>query len=465
MAARKKAAVTKRGSANSSGENSDFATLVGSIRQVHEHCAAQASRAINVSLTLRNWVIGSHIHHYELNGQDRAKYGDALIDRLAAELAKREVPACERQRLYGYLALFRTYPQIAGAIPNGTLSVLRLPVESDRAAIVRSATGQSGAGPSAQIVRSMTGQLAVTGRILLDRLSYTHLELLTAIEDPLKRAFYEIECIRGNWSVRALKRQIATLYFERSGLSKDKEKLSQMVQQGVETAEPALAIRDPYIFEFLGLRARDAMAESDLEAALVEHLREFLLELGHGFCLEAQQKSILIGGTRGFVDLVFYHRILKCHVLVELKVDEFRHEHLGQINTYVSWYREHMMMEGDHPPVGLLLCTGKDQALVQYATASIDSRLFVSKYAVPQCKYRPRPSWSSSSTRGIWRCWARCEVSGVRCAGCQLQAAFLATAVAPAAMPRTSSCPMAIATPAWLGSITGTASSTSSRAR
>ena len=155
-----------------------------------------------------------------------------------------------------------------------------------------------------------------------------------------------------------------------------------MVKNGVETAEPKLAIRDPYIFEFLGLRARDAVAESGLEAALVENLQEFLLELGHGFCLEAQQKSIVIGKTRGFVDLVFYHRILKCHVLVELKVDKFRHEHFGQLNTYVTWYREHMMAKDDNPPVGLLLCTGKDHALVQYATASMDNHLFVSKYAV-----------------------------------------------------------------------------------
>ena len=262
------------------------------------------------------------------------------------------------------------------------LPPLQLRLESDVDSIVRSVTGEFDSAPAPKIVRSVTGQLAVTGQMLLNRLSYTHLELLTPIDTPLKRAFYEIECIRGNWSVRTLKRQIATLYFERSGLSKDKEKLAAMVKKGVETAEPKLAIRDPYIFEFLGLRAKDAMAESDLEAALVENLREFLLELGHGFCLEAQQKSIIIGKTRGFVDLVFYHRILKCHVLVELKVDDFRHEHLGQLNTYVTWYRKHMMAEGDNPPVGLLLCTGKDHALVQYATANMDNRLFVSKYAV-----------------------------------------------------------------------------------
>jgi predicted nuclease of restriction endonuclease-like (RecB) superfamily len=390
MPAKKKTTIPKRGpatrrkprSATAADGSLDFTALVDSIRQVHAHCTAQANRAVNVSLTLRNWVIGGYLHHYELNGQDRAKYGDAMIDRLAAELAKRDVTACDRQRLYSYLAFFRTYPQIAGAIPSGALPPLRLRLESEGAAIVRSVTGESDSDPSARIVRSVTGQLAVTGRMLLDRLYYTHLELLTAIDDPLKRAFYEIECIRGNWSVRALKRQIATLYFERSGLSKEKEKLAAMVQKGVETTEPKLTIRDPYIFEFLGLRAKDAVAESDLEAALVENLREFLLELGHGFCLEAQQKSIAIGRTRGFVDLVFYHRILKCHVLVELKVDEFKHEHLGQINTYVTWYRQHMMAEGDNPPVGLLLCTGKDHALVQYAIAGMDNRLFVSKYAV-----------------------------------------------------------------------------------
>ena len=236
--------------------------------------------------------------------------------------------------------------------------------------------------PCQTIRKSAISESSLQLHLLVDRLSFTHLVELIGIGDPLKRAFYEIESIRGNWSVRQLKRQIATLYYERSGMSDDKEKLAAMVKAGAETAEPKLAIRDPYVFEFLGLRAKDAVAETDLEAALVENLRDFLLELGHGFCLEAQQKSIVIGKTRGFVDLVFYHRILKCHVLVDLKVDEFRHEHIGQLNTYVTWYRKHMMAEGDNPPFGLLLCTGKDHALVEYALAAIDNRLFVSKYQV-----------------------------------------------------------------------------------
>ncbi len=223
-------------------------------------------------------------------------------------------------------------------------------------------------------------QLRISPDKLIHRLSYSHLELIVDLDDDLKRVFYEIECIRGNWSVRELKRQIASLYYERSGLSKDKKKLAELVQSGAETAEPKLAIRDPYIFEFLSLKPREVMNESALEDQLLDKLQEFLLEMGHGFCFEARQKRILIGDTHNFIDLVFYHRILKCHVLVELKVDKFTHEHIGQLNTYVSWYMKNEMTSGDNPPVGILLCTQKDNPLVEYALAGMDNQLFVSKY-------------------------------------------------------------------------------------
>jgi len=181
--------------------------------------------------------------------------------------------------------------------------------------------------------------------------------------------------------VRELKRQIGSLYFERSGLSRNKEKLSEMANAALQ-AEPAQVIHDPYVFEFLGLRAQEILPESDLEDALLRKLQDFLIELGHGFCFEARQKRLLIGDEYFFVDLVFYHRVLKCHVLVELKVDNFRQEHLGQLNTYVSYYRAHQMTPGDQPPVGILLCTGKNNALVEYALAGMDNRLFVSNYQV-----------------------------------------------------------------------------------
>ncbi|CAN5804634.1 hypothetical protein BH11VER1_BH11VER1_02950 [soil metagenome] len=379
----------------------DFGALVDAIRQVHEHTAAVVNRVVNTSLTLRNWVIGAYIVEYQLRGADRAEYGNRIMEKLAAALQKHQVPTCDPSRLYAYATFFRAYPQVQAvasqtwpqllAMSSGSRDVIlrtvsgKLEATTDESEISRTLSGKLGGthstAPDAnQIVGTLSPRLANPGEKLMSCLSYSHFELLSSLDAPLKRAFYEIECIRGNWSVRALKRQIASLYFERSGLSLDKEKLSAMANDLADTAEPKLSIRDPYIFEFLGLKPHETMGESDLENGLLENLQEFLLEMGHGFCLEARQKSIIIGETRGFVDLVFYHRILKCHVLVELKVDEFRHEHIGQLNTYVAWYQKNMMQEGDNPPVGLLLCTGKDHALVEYALSSMTNRLFVSKY-------------------------------------------------------------------------------------
>lgn len=355
----------------------DFTALVDAVRRVHDECAAAVNRTVNTTLTLRNWLIGGYIHHYELQGADRAQYGDHLMERLSDALRPHKIPATDCQRLYAYMNFYRTYPQIARVITQGLPSF----DAADTMEIFRSVSGKSYSdSEDSEIVRTATVQLELPAEKLLGSLSYSHLEQLTAFDNPLKRAFYEIECIRGNWSVRALKRQIATLYYERSGLSVNKEKLADMAHSSAEKTEPKLAIRDPYIFEFLGLKASEVISESNLEEALLDNLHEFLMELGHGFCFEARQKSIVIGKTRGFVDMVFYHRILKCHILIELKVDKFTHEHLGQLNTYVSWYRKHMMTEGDNPPVGLLLCTQKDHILVEYATANMDNRLFVSKY-------------------------------------------------------------------------------------
>ena len=352
----------------------DFSALVDVIRQVHEQCAAQVKRAVNVGLTLRNWVIGAYIREYEQNGADRAQYGEAMLGTLAGRLRSQGLERMDERELRRYRLFYMTYPGIWETLSPEFKSLLPVEIWSSLSAhSTPDALDRSNR-------ESSSSEMGVPLSTLFTSLSFSHLVELIAIGDPLKRTFYEIECIRGNWSVRALKRQIATLYFERSGLSTDKNKLAALVQRGVETAEPKLAVRDPYIFEFLGLRPKEVVEESDIEAALVANLREFLLELGNGFCLEAQQKSIVIGDTRAFVDLVFYHRVLKCHILVELKVDEFRHEHIGQLNTYVTWYRKHMMVAGDNPPIGLLLCTQKDHALVEYALEAIDNDLFVSKY-------------------------------------------------------------------------------------
>lgn len=376
--ARRKQAAGPREEPQIQKADMDFAALVSAIREAHEQCAAQANRAVNVVLTMRNWLVGRYLREYEQRGSDRAQYGERLLNRVAEELRRHDIADMSPRSLRLYRRLYLVYPGIWQS-PIAKSGSGFLPAQIWQSLIAKSDESLVVPGPPAN-QSDASRRVEADGQALAARLSFTHLTELVVIDDPLKRAFYEIECIRGNWSVRQLKRQIASLYFERSGLSRDKDKLAAMVQAGAERTDAKLDIRDPCIFEFLGLRARDAVAESDLEAALVENLREFLLELGHGFCLEAQQKSIVIGRTRGFVDLVFYHRVLKCHVLVDLKVDEFRHEHIGQLNTYVTWYRKHMMTDGDNPPIGLLLCTGKDHAFVEYALAAMDNRLFVSMY-------------------------------------------------------------------------------------
>jgi predicted nuclease of restriction endonuclease-like (RecB) superfamily len=366
----------------------NFGALVESIASLHRHLLAGVARAVNTGLTARNWFIGASIVEFEQCGEDRAAYGERLVERLSDRLQQQAIPTCDVRRLYLYRDFYRVYPGIrdalspvfAGALGSGRGSAGELPQ------ILRSLSAESADVPDvvhsqqAAILRTASAQWGAPPHVLVGRLSYSHFELLTALDEPLKRAFYEIECIKGNWSVRELRRQIASLYFERSGLSLDKAKLSELANASAVIAEPQQVIRDPYVFEFLGLRPQEVLPESDLEAALLEKLQAFLLELGHGFCFEARQKRLSIGGESFFVDLVFYHRVLKCHVLVELKVDEFRHEHLGQLNTYVNYYRANGMIAGDQPPVGILLCTGKNHALVEYALAGLDNRLFVSKY-------------------------------------------------------------------------------------
>jgi predicted nuclease of restriction endonuclease-like (RecB) superfamily len=348
--------------------------LVEAIRNADTFIAARVGMAVNAGLTLRNWIIGFYIYEYEQHGTDRARYGENLLDVLSAKLSKAGIQGTAARTLRLYRQFCIMYPNIRQTLIAN--SEWQFPEKG----IWQTLSAKSQKESNNAIVGTVSAQLKSPGTKLFERLSFSHFAELVSIEDPLKRAFYEIECMRGNWSVRELKRQIGSLYYERSGLSKDKKQLAELVRKGAETAEPKLAIRDPYVFEFLGIKAKEVMAESDLEDALLDKLHDFLLELGHGFCFEARQKRILIGKKPGFVDLVFYHRVLKCHVLIELKVEEFTHEHLGQLNTYVSWYRKNMMSDGDNLPVGILLCTQKEHALVEYALAGMDNRLFVSKY-------------------------------------------------------------------------------------
>ena len=375
-----------------------FELLVTAIGQTHAELAAQAARAVNTGLTARNWLIGFYIEEYERHGVDRQQYGDKLLDRLAETLERKGAFRRDRRELYRYRQFYLTYPQIVETLSPQLIVRLGASSPGPKRGIVESASPQSEISAS-PLRDALPSELDIPPQRLMQSLSFSHFAELILLKEPLKRRFYEVECLRGNWSVRELKRQIASLYYERSGLSSDKNKLADHVQGQAEKSSIGLSVRDPYVFEFLGLKPQEVMYETDVEDALLDNLQEFLPELGHGFCFEARQKRILIGDSHNFVDLVFYHRILKCHVLVELKVAAFSHENIGQLNTYVSWYRKHMMTEGDNPPVGILLCTQKD---TPWWSTDWPASTTGSSYR-NTCWSCPRRRRCSGSSRNNWR--------------------------------------------------------------
>lgn len=215
---------------------------------------------------------------------------------------------------------------------------------------------------------------------LLKTTSFTHFAELVQIDDPIKRKFYELLILKTTPTVKELKRQIETLAFERLGLSGDKNIALAQLERKILPAIPSDAVKSHYFFDFLDLKNPQLVEESELEQALIDHLQAFIIELGKGFCFEARQKRVLIGDEYFFIDLVFYHRILKCHVLIDLKTEKAKHTHIGQLKAYVQHYKKNEMTDGDNPPVGLLLVTDQNKTLVEYAIAESDKELFVSKY-------------------------------------------------------------------------------------
>jgi len=358
----------------------NFTNLVRSIQQTHTVLQYQANKAINRSLTIRNWLVGFYIIEFEQNGEDRAKYGEKLLSHLAVAI---DIKGLGETNLKTSRQFYIIYPQIRQVLTD-ELKKLGFTSGSIRQSItdefqhIEKQLLEIGQSPTSQF----DDNLQLSPEKLISRLSYTHLVQLFPISDPVKRLFYEVECIKGSWSVAELKRQINSLYYERSGISKKPKKLSIQIAEKAERLQPADIVKSVFIFEFLGLKAKDVVEESDIETALLDHLQHFLLEMGHGFCFEARQKKILIGDEYFFIDLVFYHRVLKCHVLIELKVEEFNHINAGQPNTYLNYYKNEITEPADNPPVGILLVTNKNETLVEYATAGMDNTLFVSKYMV-----------------------------------------------------------------------------------
>lgn len=346
----------------------NFEQLVKTIGETHDYLQQKAVSAVNQGLTLRNWLFGFYIVEYEQKGEDRAKYGKRLLKNIAQKLESKKMKGISERSLNYCVQFYITYPHIKQLLPNE---------------IRPKQISQSVSAKSLKLTK--TSDKDITGvkpELLVSRLSFSHIVEIMQETNPLKRIFYEIQAIKGNWSVRELERQRGSLLYERTGLSKNKEKLMQLTNDKAVQLVPEDIIRNPYVFEFLGLKEQEVLEEGKLEAALLDHLQQFLLELGKGFCFEARQKRILIDDEYYHIDLVFYHRILKCHVLIDLKTRKFNHADAGQMNVYLNYYRENETSENDNPPIGIILCTEKGQSLVKYATTGKDSQMFVSKYKI-----------------------------------------------------------------------------------
>lgn len=329
-----------------------FDQLTDAVKSINTTMRVSAMKAINRIMTVRNYIIGYYIVEYEQKGSDRANYGEGLLKRLEQSVNEKGL----NETLFKIARNFYlNYPQVREYLLNP-----------------KSAT------PSHFLGKNPTNstEFITPAQEILTKLSFSHIREILTVDDKLGRFFYELECIKCCWSVKELRRQIKTNLFFRSGMSLKPELLIQGTEHN---AEVQLSIKEPYTFEFLGLKF-DALSESDLEKALLANLKDFILELGKGFCFEACQKRMIIDDEYYFCDLVFYNRILHCNVIIELKDDEFKHSDLSQLNAYVSYFRENEMHPGDNPPVGILLCTHKGKKMVEYALAGLDNKLFVSTY-------------------------------------------------------------------------------------
>lgn len=352
-----------------------FDELTKIIRDTHDAAQTTAVKAINRMQTMRNWLYGYYIIEFEQHGKDRAEYGTQLLKRLEERVNRKGLTETLFKNSRKF---YRLYPQMVENI-IGVIS----PTVSDKLLESKDASGlcdtQMTENEHIEKSPTVSDGFRTTGQMIISRLSFSHIVEIMTVDDPFARYFYEQECIKCTWSVRELRRQISTNLYVRTGISSNPEKMLSLPSlQGHDNNE--LQIRQPFTFEFLGLKANEVVDEKDIENALIDHLQDFLLELGKGFCFESRQKRIIIDDEYYYPDLVFYNRILHCGVIIELKDEEFSHQNLGQLNAYVSHYKEHEMQPGDNPPIGILLCTRKGKKMVEYALAGMDNQLFVSTY-------------------------------------------------------------------------------------
>lgn len=359
----------------------NFNSLVSLVEQTHLHFQQQAMKAVNVSLTIRNYLIGFYLVEFEQKGEDRAAYGEKLLRSISDKLSTKGLSETNLKLARQF---YQTYPQIGGLLKSNFLDFLPVSISQSSSDLLQSIENKSieisqTASDSLRIDQNPTKTDNYYKQIL-ERISFSHFVELMKIEDNTKRTFYELQTLKTTLSVKELKRQINTLAYERVGMSSNTELALEHLQSKIEPANTNDAIKSIYTFDFLGLKSDKLLEEKELESLLLDHLQEFIQELGYGFCFEYRQKRLLFDDEYFFADLVFYHRILKCHVIIELKVDAFKHEYLSQLNTYVAYYNANVKREDDNRAIGILLCTEKGKQLVEYATAGMDNNLFVSKY-------------------------------------------------------------------------------------
>jgi predicted nuclease of restriction endonuclease-like (RecB) superfamily len=356
----------------------DFASLVELCRQTHQEIQRRAGRSVDTYLVIRNWLFGWYIVEYEQQGADRADYGAFLIKRLSGELGQRLGKGFSARNLEQCRRFYMSRKAIAQ-----TLSA-------------QSAVGDAPARPSTlpipQAVSALSPGLADAPptppdhwQALLPRLlgsfslGWSHYVALLSIDNPDERRFYEIETQAASWSVRELERQIASSLYERLALSRDKDEVRKLAEQGLVVEKAADLIKNPLVLEFLGLDERPAYSEHDLESAIIDKLETFLLELGKGFLFEARQRRFTFDNDHFYVDLVFYNRLLRCYVLIDLKRGKLTHQDLGQMQMYVNYFDRHVKLDEELPTIGILLCHRKQDALVEL-TLPKDANIFATKY-------------------------------------------------------------------------------------
>ena len=349
----------------------DFEQLVQLCLRAHNDSRRSAARVIDRSLVVRNWLFGLYIVEYEQQGADRAEYGAQSLKSLSAALEARigrgfSVDALERMRRF---YLLHEDVLVKASVPPKSATPSRI---SGAEAI--SATPSRISPDSAQIQRTISVELGKRFS-----LGWSHYVTLLSINDSEARKFYEIEADKNGWSVRELRRQIDTSLYERLALSRDKREVRRLACEGQVVEKPSDLIKNPYVLEFLGLEEQPVYSESEMETAIISRLEQFLLELGKGFLFEARQKRFSFDDSHFFVDLVFYNRLLRCYVLIDLKLGKLSHQDLGQMQMYVNYFDRQVKTDEELPTVGILLCDDRNDAVVEL-TLPEDANIYASRY-------------------------------------------------------------------------------------